>query len=190
MKQFLYATRRDNPKRNMHLPPLTQGQKLTMVNQMALAMEHLTNQRLVHRDLAARNILLTPTLDLKITRLSLCHGMYAAEYFWYGRDLVPLRWMPSEALFQMEYSHKSDVFSFGVTAWEIFTLCEMPYKLHPDEEIVKSLRAGELRLDDVPGCPDQLMALIYRCCSETPAERPSFSDIVIALSDISADSDV
>ena len=73
---------------------------------------------------------------------------------------------------------------------EIFTLCDMPHKLRADEEVVKTLRAGELQLDDIPGCPEELMSLIYHCCNGHPTERPSFSDVVITLSDISADSDV
>ena len=67
LKQFLWATRKDNGKMNVTLPPLNLAQKITICNQVALGMEALANHRLVHKDLAARNVLISPTLDVKVS---------------------------------------------------------------------------------------------------------------------------
>ena len=48
-------------------------------------------------------------------------------YIQEDQSLVPIRWMPPEAVFDKKYSVKSDVWSFGVTLWEIFTLSLLPY---------------------------------------------------------------
>ncbi len=161
-----------------------------MCNQIALGMEHLSNQRIIHRDIAARNILLNPLLDLKISNLGLCRDVYAAEYYPFHNQLIPLRWMPPEAVFEQEYSSKSDVWSFGVFCWEVFSLCDMPYKLQTDEEVLKGLKSGEFLLETASGTHLSMQQLIKNCLQEEPQLRPSFSEIVVSIGEMIIDSDV
>jgi PTK7 protein tyrosine kinase 7 len=190
LKQFLWATRPDNGKRNVKLPPLTIAQKVTMCQQVALGMEHLANHRFVHKDLATRNVLLSSNLDLKITMLCLCRDVYANEYFPFHQQLLPLRWMPPEAILDDDYSTKSDVWSFGVFVWEIFTQADLPYRQRTDEDVLRGLKTYENRLEAMRGCPENLANLVAQCMAANPKERPSFSEIALIVGEMTVDSNV
>ena len=175
-------------KMNARLPQTTIAQKVSMCIQVALGMEHLANNQLVHRDLAARNVLLSANLDLKIANMALCRDVYASEYFQFHQQLIPLRWTSPEAILEDEYSNKSDVWSFGVFAWEVFTFADVPYRHKTDDEILKELKLGINYLDCPPLCPADIWNTIQRCVTENPHDRPLFSEIVHVLGDIRTDS--
>ena len=187
------AMRKDGAKQNLRLQPLNLAQKLTMCSQVALGMEHLFNSHLVHQDLAARNVLLSSTLDLKIASLSLCRDVYATEYFVLRQRPVPLRWMAPEAVLEDDYSVKSDVWSFGVFAWEVFTCADLPLRRWTDDEIVKelnlSLAATRCCLECPPACPPEMWTSIEKCTADTPRDRPTFDEIAMTIGDMTADSD-
>ena len=161
-----------------------------MCSQVALAMEYFAANQMIHKDLAARNMLLSSTLDLKISNLGLCRDVYASEYFPYQQQLIPLRWMPPEAVLEEEYSTKSDVWSYGVFIWEVFALGDLPYGPRSDEEVLKGLKAGGQCLDMPPECPKELYQLLLKCTVDCPKDRPPFTEIVSIISDIHVDSDV
>lgn len=161
-----------------------------MCNQVALAMEHLANHRFIHKDLATRNILLTPGLDLKISNLSLCRDVYAAEYYPFHQQLIPLRWMAPESVLEDEFSTKSDVWSYGVFCWEVFSLGDMPHKRRADEEVLKALKSPDFKLEPLINCPEEMIKLIDKCMQEGAKERPSFSEICVMIGEMTVDSDV
>ncbi|KAK3092980.1 hypothetical protein FSP39_009604 [Pinctada imbricata] len=186
LKQFLLATRGNYNGRPMptRVPPLTVAQKLNMCNQVALGMEHIANHRFIHKDLAARNILLTSRLELKISSLSLCRDIYAGEYYLHSQSLIPLRWLPSEAVFDDEYSTKSDVWAFGVFMWEVFHSGEFPFSSLADDEVLRRLKVSELKLPMIEQIPAEIAEVIRKCTLDSPRERPLFSDLCLYLSDI------
>ncbi|XP_050404298.1 inactive tyrosine-protein kinase 7 isoform X1 [Patella vulgata] len=184
LKQFLLATRGDNGRRIPRLPSLALPQKLNMCSQVALGMEHLSNQRLIHKDLATRNILLTSRMELKICSLAMCHDLYAVEYFKMGQSPVPIRWLPPEAVHEEEFSTKTDVWSFGVLVWEVFHLAEIPYRQQSDEEVLKGLKSGILSLSYTEQCPNVIVDFIRKCMLDCPKDRPSFSDICVTMGDL------
>lgn len=98
------------------------------------------------------------------------------------------RWMPAEALFDDEWSMKSDVYAFAVVIWELFTIGELPYKTLSNEAIIEGLKADKLKLT-IPGqVPKALQELMQKCWLSNCKDRPTFSDCAEVLSSLHAES--
>ena len=104
--------------------------------QVADGMHFLSSKRIYHGDLAARNILLTDELDAKISDFGLSKRMYqdldTAQNLRKNETeslpLLPIKWVAIEVLVQNEYvPEKSDVWSYGVLVWELFSGAMEPY---------------------------------------------------------------
>ncbi|XP_060103926.1 inactive tyrosine-protein kinase 7 isoform X2 [Heteronotia binoei] len=186
LKQFLRISRTKDEK--LKPQPISTKQKVSFSCQVALGMEHLSNSRFVHKDLAARNCLVSAQRQVKVSSLSLSKDVYNSEYYHYHQAWIPLRWMPPEAVLEDEFSTKSDVWSFGVVMWEIFTLGEMPHSKLADEEVLAGLQNGKMKLPHPEGCPSKVYKVMQRCWATSPKDRPSFSEIANMLGESPSES--
>ena len=90
---------------------------------------------------------------------------------------LPVRWMAFETLTVGKSSMMSDVWSFGVFIWELYTLAKIPYnELEGGRDIVEYLDANK-RLAKPDGCPDPLYALMMSCWDGVPRQRPTFQQL-------------
>ncbi|XP_064799096.1 fibroblast growth factor receptor 1-A-like isoform X2 [Oncorhynchus masou masou] len=146
--------------------------------QVARGMAYLTLQKCIHRDLAARNVLVTEDNVMKIADFGLARDIHHIDYYkktTNGR--LPVKWMAPEALFDRIYTHQSDVWSFGVLLWEIFTLGGSPYPGVPVEELFKLLKEGH-RMDRPAACTEELYIMMKDCWHAVPSRRPTFQQLV------------
>uniref|UniRef100_A0AAX7T482 Protein tyrosine kinase 7 (inactive) n=1 Tax=Astatotilapia calliptera TaxID=8154 RepID=A0AAX7T482_ASTCA len=188
LKQFLRISKSKDDK--VKSQPISTKTKVSICTQVAQGMEHLSNHRFVHKDLAARNCLISSQRRVKVSSLSLSKDVYNSEYYHYRQAWIPLRWLPTESVFEDDFSTKSDVWAFGVLMWEVFSHGEMPYTKLSDDEVLEGLQAGKLKLPLPDGCPSKIYKLMVRCWALSLKERPSFTDIVHALGELPSDSKV
>jgi serine/threonine protein kinase len=93
---------------------------------------------------------------------------------------LPLKWTAPEAMEKKTFSEKSDVWSFGVVLYEIFSHGSDPYLGWDPKLILKQLRDGE-RLMKPPECPPDVYAAMLRCWEFNRADRPGFTACYEAL---------
>ncbi|XP_047205925.1 melanoma receptor tyrosine-protein kinase-like isoform X2 [Girardinichthys multiradiatus] len=155
--------------------------------QIAKGMNYLEEHHLVHRDLAARNVLLKNPNHVKITDFGLAKLLTADEKEYHADGgKVPIKWMALESILQWTYTHQSDVWSYGVTVWELMTFGSKPYNGIPANEIASVLERGE-RLPQPPICTIDVYMIMVKCWMIDPSSRPRFRELVAEFSQMARD---
>lgn len=165
---------------------MTQKDLCNIVAQVADGMAFLYSQKIIHGDLATRNCLLSSQMKVKIADLGIGHDLYRNDYFDNGNQLLPIRWMAPELLTSNsavgpDFSWHSDVWSFGVFCWEVFTFATQPYDNLTDLQVLEQVPRGHTLTPLAKLCPPLFHSIMQACWSYNMDERPKFSTLSVAI---------
>ncbi|XP_039669924.1 macrophage colony-stimulating factor 1 receptor 1-like isoform X2 [Perca fluviatilis] len=158
--------------------PLDIDDLLRFSFQVAQGLDFLAAKNCIHRDVAARNVLLTDHRVAKICDFGLARDiMNDSNYVVKGNARLPVKWMAPESIFDCVYTVQSDVWSYGILLWEIFSLGKSPYpSVAVDSRFYKMVKRG-YQMCQPNFAPAEIYMIMKMCWNLEPTERPTFSKI-------------
>jgi serine/threonine protein kinase len=153
--------------------------------QVCDGMMYIASKGIIHGDVAARNVLVSADDMCKISDFGLARRVDCGGSEYTQAVALPVRWMALEALQYGTFSICTDVWSFGVLMWEIFTLGSTPFQsdgvsLESGAEIVTYLSEGK-RLPVPDQCPPKLAAAMQESWKAKAMDRPTFAQLETLL---------
>uniref|UniRef100_A0A672PYV3 Tyrosine-protein kinase n=1 Tax=Sinocyclocheilus grahami TaxID=75366 RepID=A0A672PYV3_SINGR len=188
---------------------------LHYASQICKGMEYLATKRYIHRDLATRNILVESEFKVKIGDFGLTKVLPQGKEYYKVKEPgeSPIFWYAPESLTESKFSVASDIWSFGVVLYELFTYSDK-LSSPPTESLfcclqvflsmmggdkqgqtivyhlVELLKRGN-RLPQPMGCPSEMCEIMQECWDNDPSLRPPFKELALRIDLIrdSSDSD-
>ncbi|XP_059681200.1 macrophage colony-stimulating factor 1 receptor [Gavia stellata] len=160
------------------LRPLNLSDLLQFSSQVAQGMAFLASKNCIHRDLAARNVLVSDGRVAKICDFGLARDiMNDSNYVVKGNARLPVKWMAPESIFDCIYTVQSDVWSYGILLWEIFSLGKSPYPgMVVNSKFYSMVKQGyQMARPDF--APLEMYSIMQACWSLEPTQRPTFDQI-------------
>ena len=156
---------------------------LSFSRQVASGMQHLAQRECIHRDIAARNILLTDKCVCKIGDFGMSRRLETESDYYKvkGSHKLPIKWSAPEAIFFKRYTLKSDVWSYGMLLYEIWSMGRKPWPYEDNRSAVEKM-ARAANLPPPAGCPRSLYQLMVSTWHPKPDQRPDMNEVVSRLS--------
>ncbi|TKR94676.1 hypothetical protein L596_008936 [Steinernema carpocapsae] len=165
---------------------ISTNERVSMCYDAAKGLEYLHDKGCIHRDVAARNCLVQDG-HVKISDFGLSREMSNHEAKYKLKNLkqkLPIRWLAPETLITASYTTKSDVYSYGIMMWEVFTDGSDPYPGMSVAEVNVQVKNG-YRMPAPDNMPTALRTIMSKhCYPGDPSERWSMTQIRKALEDL------
>lgn len=159
----------------------TEVLQLRMAIDVVAGMQYLENCGFIHRDLAARNVLLNSSFECRICDFGLSRKCGVEGSHWEEDGMVAIRWTAPEVLKNNRYTRKTDVWSFGVLLWELWSKASLPYgRGWNNVRVVTEVNSG-YRLERPSDCTQEIYVMMMSCWHPEPKLRPPFSKIKAGL---------
>ncbi|CAF0961771.1 unnamed protein product [Rotaria magnacalcarata] len=157
---------------------------------------YLEENHIVHRDVAASNVLIADDNTAKVADFGLAKfvettGKENGNKDSNGNMIIAekikcrTKWTAPEALESKRYTHKSDMWSYGILLWEIFSYGRCPYPRIPANDVLINLKQGH-RMEPPDGCPQEVGDIMRQAWLADPDRRPSFDQVLERLRRISS----
>lgn len=160
-------------------PKLSNIDQISIAKQIASGMEYLADKGYVHRELCTKNCIMGKGMVVKISNLGFSWKGPNSDYFSLGsteRAGYPVRWLPPETLQYGVFEEDTDIWSFGVVLWEIYSSGLTPYYGMNDDEVISLVNGGDI-LPCPKECPKEMYEIMQGCWKLMPTERPRFDCI-------------
>ncbi|XP_060093361.1 tyrosine-protein kinase JAK2 [Heteronotia binoei] len=195
MEYLPYGSLRDYIQK--HKDRLDHKKLLQYASQICKGMEYLGTKRYIHRDLATRNILVENENRVKIGDFGLTKVLPQDKEYYKVKEPgeSPIFWYAPESLTDNKFSVASDMWSFGVVLYELFTYIDK--NKSPPAEFMRmigndkqnqmivyhliELLKNNGRLPRPDGCPDEVYAIMTECWNNNVSLRPSFRDLALRV---------
>lgn len=160
-----------------HKDEISSKNLLEWCKQIAKGMAYLEERRLVHRDLALRNVLLQLSGKAMISDFGLAKFLEVNESEYHsGGGLLPIKWLAPECIRDRKFTHKSDVWAFGVTIWELLTFGMRPFEEYETKDVPAAVMDGA-RLHQPSHMSAEVYKVMYACWFYNPNDRPNFKSL-------------
>ncbi|EFO89889.1 hypothetical protein CRE_07265 [Caenorhabditis remanei] len=156
--------------------------------QLADGIEFLARVPCVHRDLACRNILVTENKTIQIDDFGLAKKFNEKYCYKTQKGIYlprPEKWMPLESINNDIFTEKSDVYSYGICLFEIFSFGKTPYPKVLAGKIAIFLENGG-RNEKPKHCSDKEYDLMLKCWMNAPEDRPTFYECLQFFQEVSS----
>lgn len=160
-----------------HKDSLDPQRLLNWCVQIAKGMYYLEEHCIAHRNLAARNVLIKSDYIVQISDFGVVDLLYPDDKkYVYSEHKMPIKWMALESILFRRYTHQSDVWSYGVTVWEMMSYGAEPYaSMHP-HDVPGLLEKGE-RLAQPQICTIDVYMVMVKCWMIDENVRPTFKEL-------------
>jgi len=156
--------------------------RVSILRDVALAMNYLHAKDKIHRDLKSHNLLVTEDWKVKVCDFGLARSAPDNEEKRGGMTIVGTNeWMAPEVAMGETYDSSADVFSYAMVIYEMLTRTDPPARKLKD---CYAFKAEDFKAKIPSDIPDKLWELLCDCAATTPADRPDFKSIVTRIREI------
>lgn len=160
--------------------PLKLPQLLKLSLGVALGMDYLHKVNVVHRDLKTANLLMDENEVVKVADFGVAR-VKSTDGTPMTAETGTYRWMAPEVIAHQHYTHKCDVFSYGILLWELVSGGDIPYSGYTPLQAAVGVVQRGLRPTVPQTCHPVVAQVMQYCWQPDPNARPEFEQVVELL---------